>query len=182
MGIVKEPVAAKLICGVLAVPGEGVEQAEREMVEAVGPIDARTEFVPFVDTDYYTREMGPELQRAWWSFHDLIPQGELARIKLRTNEIESRLADSTGHRRVNLDPGYILTSRLVLATTKDYAHRIYLGEGIYAEVTLIHRDGQYHPLDWTYPDCRRPENIGFFEKVRLTYKNQLRAGAVTDAR
>ena len=77
-------------------------------------------------------------------------------------------------RRVNLDPGYLLLSRLVLSTFKDFAHRIYLGRGVFAEVTLIFREGSFRPLPWTYPDYAAPETIALFNKAREDYKKLLR--------
>jgi uncharacterized protein DUF4416 len=78
-------------------------------------------------------------------------------------------------RRINLDPGYIDLAKLVLATTKDQQHRLYLGQGIYAEVTLRFTGGRFVPWDWTYPDYRTAEYLAFFDAVRQRYRQQLLA-------
>jgi len=97
-----------------------------------------------------------------------------SRRKLRTNELERKYSEG-GRRKINLDPGYITESNLVLASTKAYNHRIYLKEGIYAEVTLIYRKKTgYEPLPWTYPDYRTRLALDFFGEVRRLYREELK--------
>ena len=146
---------------------------EKLLEEAFGPIDLRSERIPFDQTSYYQHEMGGELVREWVSFKQLIQQDAIADAKLATSRLEKRLARPDGSRTVNLDPGYIVPPRLVLATMKDFAHRIYLEKGIYAEVTLIYREGEFQPLEWTYPDYRQPVAVNFFTSVRTAYLAQL---------
>ena len=141
--------------------------------EAFGPIDLRSERIPFDQTSYYQQEMGDGLVREWVSFKQLIQQDAIADAKLATSRLEKRLARPDGSRTVNLDPGYVVPPRLVLATMKDFAHRIYVGKGIYAEVTLIYREGAFQPLEWTYPDYRPPVALDFFMTVRTGYLTQL---------
>ncbi len=178
MGRAIEPPPVKLIVGlILARPAPVV--AIRQRLEAVyGPIDLETEMSPFAATRYYEREMGPALQRQFWSFEALIAPDVLARIKGETNAIERTFAaqDGPGWRRlVNLDPGYVDLAKLVLATTKDRQHRLYLGQGIYAEVTLRHTGGRFAPWEWTYPDYRSAEYLAFFDAVRRRYRQHLAA-------
>jgi hypothetical protein len=98
----------------------------------------------------------------------LIGQDQLADIKLVTNALEqARAAD--GRRRVNIDPGYLLLERFVLATGKNYSHRIYLGRGIYADLTLIYRQGAFRALPWTYPDYGGQPIGHFLHVVRRKY-------------
>lgn len=148
-------------------------QVENMLEEAFGAIDLRSERIPFDQTSYYQREMGDGLAREWVSLKQLIQRDAIADAKLKTNQIEERLARPDGTRTVNLDPGYIVRPRLVLATTKDFAHRIYLAKGIYVEVTLIYREGEFQPLEWTYPDYRQPVALDFFTTVRTAYLAQL---------
>ena len=150
-----------------------MDRAENALEEAFGTIDLRSKRIPFDQTSYYQQEMGDELIREWVSFQKLVQQGAIADAKLATIRLEKRLARADGSRTVNLDPGYILPPRLVLATTKDFAHRIHLAKGIYAEVTLIYRDGEFQPLEWTYPDYRQPVALDFFMAVRTAYLDQL---------
>jgi hypothetical protein len=117
---------------------------------------------------YYEKEMGTGLVKRFISFSKPVPVESLYRIKLYTNRLEARLSDS-GRRRVNIDPGYIDLAKLVLASTKDYAHRLYLRKGIFAEITLTYRDNSFTPNDWTYPDYRGQEYIDIFNKIRRIY-------------
>lgn len=164
-----------MVCGIIASSQNDMGQAENMLKDAFGTIDRRSEEIPFDQTSYYQWEMGQELIRKWVSFTDLVPQDAIVDAKLTTNGLEKELARPDGSRTVNLDSGYIVASRLVLATTKDYAQRIYLGRGIYAEVTLIYRAGEFQPLEWTYPDYRGRVALDFFTSVRTAYVAQLSA-------
>jgi len=75
-------------------------------------------------------------------------------------------------RPLNLDPGYLTEAKLVLASTKDHAHRIYLGRGIYAEVTLHYQNGRWQSHDWTYPDFQRPDYHLFFSQCRDFFRRR----------
>jgi hypothetical protein len=178
VGDAAEPPPVKLIIG-LILAREAPEAAIRQRLEATyGRIDFETERSPFVATRYYEREMGPALQRQFWSFETLIAADALAGIKRQTNAVERMFAmqDAQAWRRcVNLDPGYVDLAKLVLATTKDRQHRLYLGQGIYAEVTLRHTGGRFVPWEWTYPDYRMPECLAFFDAVRRRYRQDCAA-------
>jgi hypothetical protein len=128
--------------------------------------------IPWNYSSYYKDELGWPLFRQFIFFKTLIDPGILADIKLKTNEIESTLS-SEGKRRVNLDPGYLTLSKIVLASTKNYAHRIYLGKGIYGEVTLIYKDGIYSPHLFTYKDYQDKQYIGIFMNARKMLKKML---------
>jgi hypothetical protein len=143
----------------------GLHQAEREF----GPRAAISDAFDFTETDYYAAEMGVGLKKQFWAFERLIDPGRLAAIKLTTNFWEAEYAGAGLHaepRPLNLDPGYLTLAKLVLASTKDHAHRIYLADGIYAEVTLAYRRGAWQPLEWTYPDYRRADYHAFFTNCR----------------
>ncbi len=172
MGIPKKPDPAKLIVGLIFQP-EFLDSAVSELEKNFGPVSLKSEIIPFNRTNYYEEEMGKGLLRQWLAFRELIDQDKIVEIKLRTNEIEKIWMD--GGRKVNIDPGYVTESRLVLATTKDYSHRIYLRDGIYAEVTLIYRRKLgFVPLQWTYPDYTTHEAIEFFNRVREELKSDLK--------
>lgn len=127
---------------------------------------------PFDKTDYY-RDISPVLYRRFVSFQGLFDPGEIASFKLEACEIESR---SGSKRRVNIDPGYIDGARLVLASTKDHSHRIYIGKGIYAEVTMRFRFGKWVPFDYTFPDFASGIYDPFLEEVRKDWLKQRRQG------
>lgn len=152
------------------------EMAETRLKRKFGPIELRSQIFPFTYTDYYEAEMGRDIKRQFLSFQRLIDPGVLAGIKLFTNKLEEKLQKeeaSTG-RPINLDPGYLASSKLVLASTKDYYHRIYLERGIYAEVTLRYVKGAFEPLPWTYPNYRSKEYIDFFIETRTLYMKKLK--------
>ena len=169
---------AKLFCGILAISERLIEEVTEELVDKIGTIDSMSHIMPFGFTDYYGAEMGNELQRRFVSFEDLIDPGAIADMKLLTNKIEAKRSVRRGDRlcrTVNLDPGYINASRLVLATCKDFSHRLYLDKGVYGEITLnFARKGVVeHP--WTYPDFRTKAYQDFFLKLRADYMQELRA-------
>lgn len=159
---------ATLICGLIANSEEMLKKGITVLEKNFGNIHKRSEIIAFDFTDYYEKEMGKALIRQWVSFINPVKEDEIKNFKLKTTKLEKRLAKKDGRRNVNLDPGYVSLSKLVLVSTKDYSHRIYLGDGIFAEITLIYREGRFEPLEWTYPDYR--QNANFFEEVRKESK------------
>ncbi len=164
-----------MVAGVLlANPPETKAPLFTLLERAFGPIDRSTAPALFDKTDYYSREMGSPLFRVFISFAPLVDPGALPEIKRSTNAMEAILLNEKGGRRVNIDPGLLTLQNFVLATTKNYSHRIYLSEGIYGDLTLIFQNGQYRPLPWTYPDYRDEATRRFLRAVRETYKAQLK--------
>lgn len=176
MGTAKTPRPVKLIVSAFAPSDALLHEARQHLTSAWGTVDYQSDLLPFVHTDYYADEFGSGLVRRIWSFEPLIDPGALVTIKQETNEIEQRWAVG-GRRQVNLDPGYVSMAKLVLATTKNHGHRIYLRDGIYAEVTLVYRNGSYQPWPWTYPDYATEEYATLFGEIRQRYVAQLRARA-----
>jgi hypothetical protein len=173
MGKIKSPQPVKLIVSAFA-PGDALlAEARQVLVDEWGEIDLESDLLPFDHTSYYQDEFGTGLVRRIWSFKRLLDPGTLAKVKLRTNELEQRWT-MDGQRKVNLDPGYISSAKLVLATTKNHGHRIYLGTGIYAEVTLQYRGAAYRPWPWTYPDYATPTYCDLMAAIRQRYLHQLR--------
>ena len=150
-----------------------IEEVIPRLTGMFGPTDWVSPGLPFDRTRYYEKEMGWPLHRRFISFMELVSPADLAEIKLRTNDVEKNCRVN-GKRRINIDPGYVALERLVLATGKNYTHRIYLSRGIYADLTLIFQRGSFRPLEWTYKDYADEKVIGFFNDVRGRYKNQLR--------
>lgn len=139
-----------------------------------GPVDLVSRWLDFDFTNYYHKEMGHPLFRRILAFKSLVDQADLSKIKQATNAVEQQFVNDQ-HRRINIDPGYLLASRFVLATGKDYAHRIYIGDHMYADLTLMYVGKQFVSLDWTYPDYRSKEIIRFLEQVRDKYLLDLKA-------
>ncbi|MCD6384815.1 DUF4416 family protein [Candidatus Sumerlaeota bacterium] len=176
MAEAKKQLPVKLFFGLL-VGNEEILPAVLHRIELdFGHIELQTDFTLFNHTDYYQQEMGPRILRKFIATRELMDMEELAEIKLYTNKLERLFADpQTGNRRVNIDPGYLSLSKVVLATTKDYDHRIYLKSGIFAEVTLRYKRKfkSYEPWEWTYPDYREPFALNFFNELRHIYREQL---------
>lgn len=167
------PKPAKLIIGLFTRKLEVMTAVVAELLNGFGPIDLVSPIFPFDFTTYYEKEMGSPLFRRIIVFKSLIQQEDLAAVKLRTNEIERVFAED-GNRQINIDPGYLLMERLVLATGKNYVHRIYIGKGIYADLTLIYQKNSYHVLPWTYPDYAHDTIRSFLSLVRNKYLEDLK--------
>jgi len=175
MSIPKNPDPAKLVVGCIMNDKALIENVFAQLEEAFGPVDMLSRWLDFAFTDYYDKEMGTPLFRKVFVFKTLIAQDDLARIKEKTNEMENRFAQDR-MRCVNIDPGYLVSSRFILATGKEYSHRIYIGRNIYADLTLMYskKDG-FQTLDWTYPDYASEAMISFLSKVRDKYLLDLKA-------
>lgn len=169
MGRVREISPAALVVGITWTDGNVLSSALKDLVRLYGAIEFESPDFNFDMTDYYTEEMGAGLRKRFVCFRRPVPMDELPGIKIATNAIEAsytRQSDGSASRKVNIDPGYVTLSKLVLATTKDYSHRVYIGKGIFAETTLRFVGGSFVPFDTTYPDYRTPLAIDFFNLVR----------------
>ncbi len=169
MSTPKQPEPAKLVIGCIMNKKEWVEKIYPMLEDAFGPVDMISNWLNFTYTDYYYKEMGSPLHRKVFVFKDLIEQDDLAKIKETTNEFEKELL-TDNRRNVNFDPGYLVSSRFILATGKEYSHRIYIGRKIYADLTLMYSKKKgFQTLDWTYPDYASDIMIQFLAKVRDKY-------------
>ncbi len=169
----REHKPVKLIAGMFTNRLELLQEALRVLGKRFGPVDYESPLLPFDKTDYYEEEFGKNLKRKFYSFKRLIEAEELPRIKIFTNDLEKKFSEKK-KRLINLDPGYLAPAKLVLATTKDYQHRIYYGKGIYGEVTLRYKKKSFIPWEWTYPDYRTKEYIKIFNYIRKIYMEQLK--------
>ena len=141
----------------------------QQVVASWGPVALESPVMSFADTDYYVPSMGSDLLKVFHAFQEPLDPARLAEIKLQTNRWEREYAEENDWqepRPLNLDPGYLTLGKLVLASTKDHAHRIYLRQGVYAEVTLYYSKGTWHAHPWTYPDYRRHDFQQFFSQCR----------------
>lgn len=182
MGGVNPVKQVKLFCGIIGRNREIIARSRAELIPLLGDIDHESEEMPFDFTNYYTPEMGSGLLRQFVSFKKPGDPRQLAGIKLATNDIEDKFAvtvDGKTIRTVNIDPGYITAANLILATTKDFAHRICIGDGIYAEVTLIFRKSGLVFFDWTYPDFKSGKYTPFFIETRRRYMEEVPQSART---
>ena len=168
MGKTRKYNPVKLIVGFIYKDEAVFAGAKNKLRRKFGSIDFQSPAIDFNYTDYYEPEMGKGLKRKFISFRRLIRPEGLYRVKLYTNRLESRFLSGKS-RLVNIDPGYVDMAKLVLASTKDYAHRVYLRKGILAEITLSYRNDSFSPNDWTYPDYRAAEYIAIFNQIRKLY-------------
>ncbi len=176
MGKARPPEPVKLIVGLLLARSELLSMTTQRLNALFGPIEEQSPLVPFDYTSYYAGELGESPWRCFLAFERLIDPGALAGIKVQTNALETEWSVG-GRRPVNLDPGYLSLTGLVLASTKSYWHRIYIDQGIYAEVTLPFHHGAFQPQEWTYPDYCAAEHLAFFSRLRRRYHAQLKSAS-----
>jgi hypothetical protein len=177
MSLPRPPQAAKLVIGLFMNQRELIRPVADRLVHSFGAIDMISPWFDFSYTDYYEPEMGGPLYRRMLVFTALIQQSDLADVKHQTNAIEDLYAPN-GRRAVNIDPGYLLRERFVLATGKNYSHRVLIGRDIYADLTLIYRNGAFQTLEWTYPDYADSRMRQFLELVRKKYIVDLKQGDI----
>jgi hypothetical protein len=175
----REFAPVKLICGVIYKEEALYEEVKKRLEAEWGRTDSESPAFPFDLTGYYEDEMGGGLLRRFLGFEKLVPPGSLPEAKLWAIELEAMVRRERGviGRPVNIDPGYLTASAVVIATAKDFAHRIPLAKGIYAHLELLFTRTGVKVLDWTYPDLRREGPQAYFREVRETYLRQLRERA-----
>lgn len=148
-----------------------------KLSQAHGPVALQSPVYEFVETEYYQQTMGEDLKKQFVAFEQLVSPEAIVAAKIRSNDLETQYASEHEHsepRPLNLDPGYISEAKLVLATTKDRDHRLYISDGIFAEVTLHYRSKTWCSSRWTYPDYQRADFQDFFTRCRLYLREQYR--------
>jgi len=176
----REPSCVKLICGALSSDVQLLDAALGPLTAAFGPADLVGQTLDFIWTEYYDAQMGHPLYRRFVSFENLVRPDFLVQAKLHTNRIEDDMAaarDRSPPRPINLDPGYIEESKLVLASMKNFSHRIYLSQGVYAEVTLLYRKGRWESLEWTFPDYASGSYDAFLTAARDRLRERKNGGS-----
>ena len=173
MSTCSRPNAAKLFIGFIFAREAIYLKTKCILERKFGQTDFESQILPFNHTRYYVEEFGTNLKRKFLSFNRLIPTEKLTQIKIITNQVERKLADQ-GKRQINIDPGILTLSKVILATTKDYRHRIFLAKGIYAEVTLYYQNKTFQSWEWTYPDYRTIEYVQIFNRIRDIYAHQFK--------
>ena len=169
MGEITEPAGVLLVLAAFSRHAAALDWAREKAIVAWGPVALASPRFSFAETDYYEASMGSGIEKCFWAFERFVDPAGLAAIKLATNAWEAEYAEGAGHvepRPLNLDPGYLTPAKLVLASTKDHAHRVYLSRGIFAEVTLFYKDRHWQERDWTFSDYRRADYRQFFSECR----------------
>jgi len=167
----RQPV--KLVIGFIFKEEGALNKAEMALKKRFGRIDYKSQTLAFTHTNYYESEFGADLKRKFISFAKLIPPQKLPEIKNFTNTLEKKMSTKGGRRLINIDPGYLDMAKLVLASTKDYKHRIFLNKGIYAEITLSYQNKSFVPWEWTYNDYKSADYIAIFNHIRQIYANAM---------
>jgi len=175
MGVARRPEYCLFFVATLFSSPDTLESALKELHPAFGPVLFTTDPFPWDVSDYYAPELGSPLRRSFVFFAPVVETSGLAEAKVITCGIEDGLA-MAGKRRVNLDPGYVTLAKVVLASRKNYSHRINLGRGVFAELELYCEAGGFRPLPYTYLDYRDARNIAIFNDARLRLKNILKQG------
>ncbi|MDD4894559.1 MAG: DUF4416 family protein [Candidatus Omnitrophica bacterium] len=173
MGKIRAYHPVKLIIGFIFKDAEALNKAEGALKRRFGRTDYESQVLNFTQTDYYESEFGANLKRKFISFTKLIHPKYLPQIKIITNKLEEKLSGENGKRLINIDPGYLDMAKLVLASTKDYNHRIFLDKGICAEITLSYKGKSFAPWEWTYRDYKTAEYIAIFNHIRQIYSTQV---------
>ncbi len=188
MGKIEKPKKSKLIISIIANKEIMFENAKSLLIDEFGDIDNESDYQSFDYTSYYEKEMGSNLLQKLVSFNKLISPGLLSRIKHKTNKMEMILSfdeiknnndnlknikNNEIKRKVNLDPGYLTLSKFILASTKNGPARIYLNNGIYAEITLSFIKKSFCAVGWTYKNYQTPEYIYFLNNIRENYKREI---------
>lgn len=164
---------AALVIGLLSSADEQLESLISVLENKFGPLLEQRGPFDFSYTTYYDQEMGSSIKRYFYLFEDLVDPAQLALIKIATNEIEEQFSQA-GKRVFNLDPGLLSGGNFILATAKNYSHRIALNYGIYAEVTLMYRHKEFQCLEWTYPDYQSETVRSLLLDFREHYMDQLK--------
>ena len=169
-------IPVKMICGIIASDERVNQRAEEKLVRCYGAMDLKSPLYPFDLTDYYEEQMGKNLKRQFLSFEKLIKPEKLSVIKRNTNRLEEEIREDlrASRRIVNLDPGYMTPSALIMATAKDFSHRVPLQYGIYAHLEFLFGKEEIRTLDWTYPDFKSEAYQDYFLAVRRVYLSQLK--------
>lgn len=165
MARVRDIKPVKPICGITFAHSVGLEDILEALVGVMGREEERSEVFEFDHTTYYAEEMGEGLRKVFVGFRGVIEPGRLPEMKRRTIDLEARWSED-GNRRVNLDPGYVTQAKVVMASAKDFAHRVFIGDGIYGDVQLQYKDNEFRIQPWTFPDYRSETVLSFFHAVR----------------
>ena len=176
MAEVKLFTPAKLIIGIISSLDAVLDRTEKAVTAKYGPVDLKSAAFPFDQTDYYDKQMGTGLRRLFLSFARLVPPESLSDIKVYTNALEDEIKRSFARqiRVVNIDPGILTASALIMATAKDFAHRIPLSQGIYAHLELLFSRNAVKLLPWTYPDFKQEGYQRYLLETRQVYLRQLK--------
>jgi len=167
------PMPVKIFVGMVSGDAALFEEIGAKLEEVLGKSDLRSPEWKWEHTNYYLKEMGGDLKRQFIFFKRLVNPGMMPDLKLKTIEMENMYLNANGGRKINLDPGYLDSARVLLVSSKDFSHRVYIGKGIYGEVTLVYSGNDFQILPYTYPDFKFKEYHDLFKKARRSYQSEM---------
>lgn len=174
MGNIRPAGKVKLIVGLISNNAALFDKVECILEKKIkNKIDFKSGILNFIHTNYYNDEMGTGLKRKFFSFRKEVPLKNIEKVKLISNKLEKKFS-LNNKRTINIDPGYLDLSKFVLFSTKDYSHRIHIGRGIFAEVTLYFKNERFNAWPWTYPDYKTDQYISIFNYMRKLYKDEVK--------
>jgi hypothetical protein len=171
MARVQNPTQGRLIVSVIYNSIDGLADCLKQLEKQFGRVQSETLEIE-CSANRYHEEMGQQLSRRFFSFEKLVDRETLPEIKATCHKIERGLGDQVDDftfRTVNVDPGVLTPTNLTMASHREYSHRVYLGKGVFAEVTLIHARGRFTQLPWTNPDFCDEEAVRLFIEARATF-------------
>ncbi len=168
----QEPSQGRLLVYIVHSSLDALADALSALEKRFGLVQFETLELPDNKDEFYREEMGENLQRRFFSFERTIGRDAMTNVKSVCHKIESQFADRVDDycfRTVNIDPGILTPSNIVMASHREYNHRVYLEDGVYAELALVWSKGRYVRLPWTNPDFCHGEAIEFFQRVRGSF-------------
>jgi hypothetical protein len=172
MARIQKASPGRLVISIVHSSRDALADALTQLERRFGRVQCETIDIPHANGEEYREEMGDSLQRRFFSFENLIQRDSLVEVKEFCHRVESQLGDHIHDytfRTVNVDPMLVTPANLVLASHREFNHRIYLGSGVFGEVCLIWSRGKYCRLPWTDPDFCHDEAIDFFVRVRSSF-------------
>ena len=177
MGEITQPKPVLLFAAITSRYETAIEWSIERATADWGRVALQSSVFDFTETSFYNDSMGQDLKKQLFAFEPLIAPDALPQQKVRSNQWEDEFNNGSEYpekRPLNIDPGYVTEAKLVLATTKDRDHRIYLSDGILAEITLHFQSGKWQKSRWTYPDYQREDFQDFLTKCREYLRQRLR--------
>ncbi|ADG70401.1 DUF4416 family protein [Brachyspira murdochii] len=148
--------------------------ALEKLINNFGEIEVISDEYLFSHSIYYKEEMGDTLNKRFIVFKNMIERDYISNVKRITDNIEREYLDDKNNRKINIDPAILTLENFILVTNKNFTHRIYLKDGVFADLTLIYKKKEgYTELPWTYADYSSDETKKFLKKIRELFYNRL---------
>jgi hypothetical protein len=173
MARIQKPPPGRLVVSIIYSSMDALADGVKALEKRFGRVQYETLEIPCSEADEYSEEMGTDLLRRFYSFDSSVPRDSLPSLKAACYKIEPKFSDTVDgyhFRTINIDPGILTPSALVMASHKEFNHRIYLRDGVWGEMALMYAHSKFCRLPWTNPDFCCDEAVDFFERVRGTFE------------